>query len=99
MDRDRFLEFVAAHSWRTARSSPHQYVIRHHCRDRQEFFAAVRHTHEHGEPGWWGKQKFYYYRPGDGFRYWSYWTGQTFPIEETVCFNRAKESGQLRFPV
>jgi hypothetical protein len=97
---EEFLEFVAAHRWHTAKSSPHQYSIKHWSPDRAWFLRAVRFADEQGGPGKWNGETFYYYRTGDGYRYWSYRKrGEGCELEEVVCFNRARESGQLRLPL
>lgn len=96
MDREGFLRFVAEHHWRTAKSSPHQYTIKHWSPDRSWFLSAVRFAYEHGDWGSWNGEWFSYYRPGDGWRYWTYFDGNPEKLGEGVCFNRARESGQMR---
>jgi hypothetical protein len=96
MDRKRFLEWVAASSWRVAKSSPHSYTIRFWHSDRRAFEEAVRFVREQGTPGYWNGTLFYYYRPGDGWRYWTYWDDDPATLGGVVCFNRARESGQMR---
>lgn len=92
MDAGDFLRFVEAHRWQTAKSSPHQYVIKFWCKDKSWFLDAVRYADEHGEAGTWNGETFYYYRPGDGYRYWSYHKrGEGCALEEVVAFNRAEE--------
>lgn len=100
MDREGFLRFVEAHRWRTAKSSPHQYSIKHWSPDRAWFLSAVRFADEQGEPGWFNGEQFFYFRPGDGYRYWSYRKqGAGCDLEEVVAFNRAREPGQTQLPL
>lgn len=97
MTGEEFLEFVRAHRWQTAKSSPHQYTIKFWSPDKAWFLAAVRFADEQGEPGWFNGERFYYFRPGDGYRYWSYHKrGEGCALEEVAAFNRARESTQLR---
>jgi hypothetical protein len=101
MDRDVFLRFVEAHHWRTAKSSPHQYTIKTWADDKGYFEEAVRFAFENGSVGYFNNEWFSYYRPGDGYRYWSYWNGELVDhpkdgLKAMIAFNRARESGQMR---
>jgi hypothetical protein len=76
------LEFRFA---RTMPDMPHWYVVRTPANE-ADYVALFRAVQHHGVNEKFGKRRYRYWRPGDGFKYWT----MTTDVKQSRVINRAK---------
>jgi hypothetical protein len=79
---------IAALSFREAKTmpeAPHEYVVRT-PKNEAAYVALFNLIVEHGVPETWGRRKYQYWCPGDGWKYWR----MTNDIRQSRVLNRAR---------
>ena len=87
MNKEKWSKWINKHEWTTAKSSPHQYIVKSKLSesDQDKFEELTQLIREEGYTDTWAGKE-YTYLNIEEYRYWTMGN----PIQETTVLNRAK---------